>query len=145
MIARYILFLPLVLLTACTDYREISFNCNGNLKEQTTILGRTLTESNPKVIGVYITETTKTPFNFWKDKTHTVSVGSMVFGNEQSSINDFSIMGRIEVEKDNFGDEVIQQFLLDRKTNILTTNKTKRRPNYENTERFEGACNPVKQ
>ena len=75
---------------------------------------------------------------------HSASVGNMVFGNDESSINDFAIMGRIEVEKDNFGDEVIQQFLLDRKTNILTTSKTKRRPNYENTERFEGVCNPVK-
>jgi hypothetical protein len=108
------------------------------------VTGRIIAESNPKVIGIYVTESVKTPFNFWRGKTHTASVGNMVFGNEESSINDFTIMGRTDVEKDNFGDEVIQQFLLDRKTNILTTNKTKRRPNYENTERFEGVCNLVK-
>ena len=137
-------FLPLILLTACSDFRELSFNCTGNLKEQTIVTGRIITESNPKIVGIYVTESIKTPFNFWREKMHSASVGNMVFGNDESSINDFAIMGRIEVEKDNFGDEVIKQFLFDRKTNILTISKTKRRPNYENTEIFEGVCNPVK-
>lgn len=145
MITRYILFIPLIFLAGCSDYKELSFNCTGYLKEQTIVTGRIIAESNPKVVGIYITESTKTPFNFWRDKTHTTSVDNMVFGNKESTINDFAIMGRIEVEEDNFGDKVIQQFLLDRKTNVLTTNKTRRRPNYEKTERFEGACNPVKQ
>ena len=144
MILRLILLLPVFLITACSDYREISFNCTGYMKEQTTVIGKAITETNPKVIGVYITESTKTPFNFWKEKTHIASVGDMVFMNDESSINEFAFMGKIEDKKDNFGNEVFKQFFLDRKTNILTTNKTLKRANYESVERFEGACNPVK-
>lgn len=142
---RNIFILLSVLLTGCSGYTELSYNCAGYLKERQTILGKTFIESNPKVIGIYITESTKTLFNFWKDKTHSVSVGNMLFTTNQSSILDYAIMGRIEDEKDGFGNEVTKSFVLDRHTNILTTNLTKTRPSNETTERFEGICNPVKQ
>lgn len=145
MIAKYI-FIPLsVLLAGCSSYTELSYNCTGYLKERQTILGKTFTESNPKVIGVYITESTKTPFNFWKDKTRMASVGDMLFTNHESSITEFAIMGRVDDKKDSVGHEVSQNFLLDRKTNTLTTNKKMTRANYEKVDRFEGACNSVNQ
>ena len=145
MIARYVLLIPAIFITACSDYRELSFNCTGQLKEQTTIAGRVLAESKPKVVGVYITESTKTLFNFWKEKTSIASVGDMFFMNDESSINEFAFMGKIDGKKDNFGNEVFKQFFLDRKTNILTTNMTLKRANYEELVKFEGACNAIKQ
>ena len=144
MIARYLTLLLLPVLSACSDYREVSFNCTGNLNVQTTITAITLTESIPKVIGIYITESTKNPFNFWRDKTAVASVGNMLFANNQLTITEFGIAGNMEDNKDNFGDEVYQGFLLDRKTNILKTTTTRKRPNYKKEERFEGVCSPVK-
>lgn len=145
MIAKYIFVLLSALLAGCSSYTELSYNCTGYLKERTIIPGRVMTQSNPKVVGIYVTESTKTLFNFWKDKTHSVSVGNMLFTANQSAILDYAIMGRIEEKEDSFGNLVSKAFVLDRHTNILTTNLTKTRPGNEMTESFEGVCNPVKQ
>ena len=69
----------------------------------------------------------------------------MIFSNDESSINEYAFMGKIDGKKDNFRNEVFKQFFLDRKTNILTTSMTSKRANYKNMEKFEGVCNPVKQ
>lgn len=143
MITRYILFLPLILLTACSDYKELSLNCTGNQEERVTILGKNSTKSIPKVVGIYITESTRTPFNFWRDKTQIASIDGMIFLTNQFSIQDFAIIGGVDDEKDGFNNEIIRGFVFDRKTNILTINKTVSNLNREEYKRFEGVCSPV--
>ena len=143
MIARYILFLPLILLTACSDYKELSFNCTGHQEERVTILGKNSTKSIPKVVGIYITESNRTPFNFWRDKTQIASIDGMIFLTNQFSIQDFAIIGGVDDEKDGFNNEIIRGFVFDRKTNILTINKTVSNLNREEYKRFEGVCSPV--
>lgn len=145
MIPRYIFLLPLILLTACSDYKELSFNCTGHQEERVTILGKSSTKSTPKVVGIYITESTRTPFNFWRDKTQIASINGMIFLANQFSIQDFAIIGGVDDEKDGFNNEIIRGFVFDRKTNILTINMTASNLNREEYKRFEGVCNPVKQ
>lgn len=140
---RLYLYLPFVLLTACSGYKELSFNCTGHQEERVTILGKNLTKSIPKVVGMYITESTRTPFNFWRDKTQTASIDGMLFLTNQFSIQDFAIIGGVDDEKDGFNNEIIRGFVFDRKTNILTINKTVSNLNREEYKRFEGVCSPV--
>lgn len=132
--------LPLILLTACSGYQESSFNCTGTLENSTTIIGFSKTESSPKVIGIYITDSKKNLFNFWKEPTRTASVNGVLYLTNQFSIQEFAIMGNIEESQDNFGNEVIKSFVLDRKTNILTMNETEKRSGSEKRKRFEGVC-----
>ena len=141
---KLFLALPLLLLTACSGYQESSFNCTGTLEKSTTIIGLSKTESSPKVVGIYITDSKKNLFNFWKEPTRTASVDGVLYLTNQFSIQDFAIIGNIEESQDNFGNEVIKSFVLDRKTNILTTNQTEKRSGWEKRQRFEGACNSIK-
>lgn len=140
---RLYLYLPIVLLTACSGYKELSFNCTGYQEERVTILSKNSTKSIPKVVGIYITESTKTPFNFWQDKTQIASIDGMIFLTNQFSIQDFAIIGGVDDEKDGFNNEIIRGFVFDRKTNILTINKTVSNLNREEYKRFEGVCSPV--
>jgi hypothetical protein len=39
----------------------------------------------------------------------------MIFSNDESSINEYAFMGKIDGKKDNFRNEVFKQFFLDRK------------------------------
>lgn len=143
MISRYAAALSLLLLSGCSGYKELSFNCTGHQEERVTILGKNSTKSIPKVVGMYITESTRTPFNFWRDKTQTASIDDMLFLTNQFSIQDFAIIGGVDDEKDGFNNEIIRGFVFDRKTNILTINKTVSNLNREEYKRFEGVCSPV--
>ena len=141
---KKLLILSLIVLTGCSGYQESAFNCTGTLENSTTIIGFSKTDSTPKVVGIYITDSKKNLLNFWKDPTRTASVGGVLYLTNQFSIQDFAIMGSIEETQDNFGNEVVKSFVLDRKTNILTTNETEKRPGSEKKKRFEGTCNSVK-
>lgn len=140
---RLYLHLPFILLTACSGYKELSFNCTGHQEERSTVFGKAITKSTPKVVGMYITESTRTPFNFWRDKTQTASIDGMLFFTNQFSIQDFAIIGGVDDEKDSFNNEINRGFVFDRKTNILTINKTVSNLNREEHKRFEGICSPV--
>lgn len=143
MISKYVPLLLASLLCACSNYKELSFNCTGYQEERSTILGKVTRKSTPKVVGMYITESTRTPFNFWREKTQTASIDDMLFITNQFSIQDFAIIGGVDDEKDGFNNEIIRNFVFDRKTNILTINKTESNLNREEYKRFEGVCNPV--
>jgi hypothetical protein len=141
---KKLLALPFILLTACSGYQESAFNCTGTLENSTTIIGFSKTDSTPKVIGIYITDSTKNLLNFWKEPTRTASVGGVLYLTNQFSIQDFAIIGNIPETQDSFGNQVTKSFVLDKKTNILTTNETEKRPGSEKSKRFEGACNSIK-
>lgn len=140
---RFYSYLPFILLTACSGYKELSFNCTGHQEERVTILGKVTTKSTPKIVGMYITESTSTPFNFWREKTQTASIDGMLFLTNQFFIQDFAIIGGVDNENDGFNNEINRGFVFDRKTNILTINKTASNLNREEHKRFEGICSPV--
>ena len=140
---RLYLYPLFILLTSCSGYKELSFSCTGHQEERVTILGKHSTKSTPKVVGIYITESTRTPINFWRDKTQIASIDGMIFLTNQFSIQDFAIIGGVDDEKDGFNNEMIRGFVFDRKTNILTINKTVSNLHREEYIRFEGVCSPV--